>query len=441
MEDNFQIFDYLDGTMTPQQEESFFNNLLQNEELRTEFRQQVALKSVFAKDLHSYVPSPETTLNLFSKLGMGVAPVAASPSFLSKLTSFINSSAVKSAGLTLLLSGITFFTLLKINVIEWYDADSPKTELIGNGIKPDINAISTEKNTHNFNSSSNNFKDTPITKTQIIEKVITKNSYIFTLDTFKLQGDEKQKAIAFLNNLQNDKELKDNKLEKTDENISSVSLLSSSNLALYDLNFVNSNSPKIIQANLNNVNLPNLDLSSWNLDLPISVEISNSVVSQSLNNSSQIDINRDYSNLLNNKISLFYNLNSDFQIGADFRKESYFQEFNIIDKRSRLLTYYQQPEFNVLSGSFRYLPSFLELNTSFFDLKPFFMASYGLDLFGGGDVIRAGAGVNLYISKNMYFQASYDYSNLKYVQDALNYNSNKYNLNFGIGWNFSKWKN
>ncbi len=77
MENEFLIFDYIDGKLSPQQEEAFFNLLSQNEELRTEFKQQLALKTAFTKDLHTFVPSPETTMSLFSKMGIGAGVGAA----------------------------------------------------------------------------------------------------------------------------------------------------------------------------------------------------------------------------------------------------------------------------------------------------------------------------------------------------------------------------
>ena len=94
--------------LNPQQEEAFFQSLSQNDELRTEFKQQIALKSVFTKDLHTFVPSPETTMNLFSKLGMGtgIGVVASTLSnsnqgFFAKLLSFFSPVDLKTPDITL----------------------------------------------------------------------------------------------------------------------------------------------------------------------------------------------------------------------------------------------------------------------------------------------------------------------------------------------------
>ena len=66
------------------------------------------------------------------------------------------------------------------------------------------------------------------------------------------------------------------------------------------------------------------------------------------------------------------------------------------------------------------------------------MASYGVDLFGGGNVMRTGLGINLYFSDQFYLQSSFEYSDLIFKQDKVNYNSNKYGVNFGLGWNLGR---
>lgn len=441
MENEFIIIDYLDGNLNPQQEEEFFQLLSQNDELRTEFKQQIALKSVFTKDLHTFVPSPEITMNLFSKLGMGagigVATSALTNSgqgFFGKLFSFFSPVALKTAGITLLTSAIIFVGLLKFNVIEWYDTE--------NGNVSNSNALVQNKDINSPNLQENNAKgleNNQIStlnepKTKVVERIIPINNYIFTNDTTKLKGSERERAVEFYNDLASTSKVLEN--YNSQNNSSDLVYLTNSNIKELksnygiDLNFNNMNYKQL--------NSPVIKLSSNNFDIPISLEYSNAGYNSVLNNSNEIKINRDYSSLLNSRVGVYYNYNKEFQFGLDYKSESFFQEFNIIDNRGRLLTYYQQPEFKVMSGVLRYIPDYLNINLNYFELSPYLMASYGVDLFGGGNVIRTGLGINFYLTDQFYLQSSVEYSNLNFKQDKINYNSNKYSVNFGLGWNLGR---
>lgn len=441
MENEFLIIDYLDGNLNPQQEEAFFQSLSQNDELRTEFKQQIALKSVFTKDLHTFVPSPETTMNLFSKLGMGtgIGVVASTLSnsnqgFFAKLLSFFSPVALKTAGVTLLTSALVFVGLLKFNIIEWYDTENGTVNnsnvLVQN---KDINTPTLQEK--NVNELDNNqVSKLSELKPKIIERIIPINNYIFTNDTTKLKGIERERAVEFYNDLAyNSKVTKNNILQ---DNSSDLVNLTNSNIkewkSDYGIDVV------LNPMNYKPLNSPVFHLSSNNFDIPISLEYSNAGYNSVLNNSNEIKINRDYSSLLNSRVGVYYNYNKELQFGLDYKSESFFQEFNIIDNRGSLLTYYQQPEFKVMSGVLRYLPDYLKLDLNYFELSPYIMASYGVDLFGGGNVMRTGLGINLYFSDQFYLQSSFEYSNLTFKQDKVNYNSNKYGVNFGLGWNLGR---
>lgn len=439
MENEFLIFDYLDGKMTAQQEESFFNLLSQNDELRTEFKQQLALKTAFTKDLHTFVPSPETTMSLFSKMGIGAgagavssALVNSSPSIFSKVLGVFGTTAFKSAAVTLIAAGATFFGLLKYDVIEWYDEEgSGKTTIALNSNKI-IESNETPKpqeiNANNNSSLGENTNNSePVIK--VVEKIVTKDNFIFTIDTLKLKGEEKIKAKTFFDKLE------DKFAQLVNDEDSNINSLEISELANYNFNSSFNNIPN---GNFGNLKSQPINFNNSNMNLPISFELGGSFYNSKLNNANNIDINRDYSSILNGRLSLFYNQSSEFQIGVDYRVEDFFQQFSIIDGNGRLLTYYQQPEFTVMSGVLRYLPDYLDYDFGIIKVQPLISASYGADLIGKGTVSRAGIGSNFYFGDNLYFQAMVEYSNLSFKQDEINYNSNKLGVNVGIGYNLSK---
>jgi len=440
MEQEFLIFEYLDGEMNPAQEEAFFNLLSQNEELRSEFKQQIALKNAFVKDLKGFAPNPQSTMNIFAKLGISAAAItaasntvtsSASTSFFTTLTNFFTGTAAKSVISTLLVSLVTFATLLKLEVIEWYDEEG--------GSKVTVSNILTKQNDNTINNQLSNLSNNNPIKNeapQTIEKVVYKNNFIFTIDTLKLKGKEKEKAIALLDKLEN---LQNN-----------VLLASNQKLNLSDINdLVVINNSSIIENRSNLNNNPNMNTIpsqkvfvgsfsqiSNGLDLPVSIEI----LAQAYNSLAQneIDVNRNYSQINNGKFNLLYNVNSEFYLGGNFTNESYYQNFNYIDKNGRNFEYFQKPEFNVASALLRYSPDYLKVNTQYINIEPMTQASYGYDLNGGGNVTRFGAGANIYLTDKLYFQLLGEYSNLTYSQDNQKYNSNKFVGSIGIGVNLGK---
>lgn len=442
MDNEFLIFDYLDGELSSTQEESFFNQLSQNEELRNEFKQQLALKNSFVKDLKTFSPSPEQTMSLFTKLGISATavggasqllPASTSTSFLSSLGAFLTGSIFKSVIATILVSLGTFYALLQLDIIEWYDEE-------GNSIltKNDKSLVD-NSNTPKYQNPSNidNTNKIPYESNKPIEKIIYKNNYIFTIDTLKLKGEEKQMAIEYLNKLD-----KLNELTLMQNKDNSNNLLASNDInysQLYELNYNNypRNKTNIHQESMNSFAFHNI---SNDLKIPILFELGGNIYNNSTIN--EREINRDYSQINNSRIGFLFDVGADFYLGSDFKKESYYQNFNYIDAEGRNLEYFQKPEFNLISATARYAPEYLKYSYSLMGfeqrISPFIQASYGGDIDGGGNVSRAATGINLYFTRKLYLQGIIDYSNLNYRQDDKRYNSSKFGASFGIGFDFNK---
>lgn len=446
MEQEFLIFEYLDGEMNPAQEEAFFNLLSQNEELRLEFKQQIALKNAFVKDMKGFAPNPESTMNIFAKLGISATALTAasntigsssSTSFFGTISNFFTGTAAKSIISTLLVSLATFATLLKLEVIEWYDLEAGnKIVSTKKVITPNNNQLTNEleSQTNLQNSELDNYQQNITPKT--IEKIVYKNNFIFTIDTLKLKGAEKERAIALLNKLEN---YQNNILLASNYNLTSKEI---SELKDIDYSIILENKSKFnYNPSLNSI--PNQKVfigtfsqfsNDWNI--PISLEGNIQLFNNGLQK--EIDVNRAYSQINNLRLSAIWNINSEFSIGSNFTNESYYQNFNYIDKSGRTFEYFQKPEFNVLSAMLRYSPEYLRVNNNIIDIKPLTQASYGFDINGGGNVSKIGLGANIYVSEQLYFQLLSEYSNLTYLQDNQKYNSNKMVFTFGVGWNLGK---
>lgn len=71
------IHDFLDGSLEASGEEEFFLNLANNEELRSELKQQLAMKEAIKSDTKAFTPSAASTMAIFSALGFSAATTAA----------------------------------------------------------------------------------------------------------------------------------------------------------------------------------------------------------------------------------------------------------------------------------------------------------------------------------------------------------------------------
>lgn len=71
------IHDFLDGSLETSGEEEFFLNLANNEELRSELKQQLAMKEAIKSDTKAFTPSAASTMAIFSALGFSATAATA----------------------------------------------------------------------------------------------------------------------------------------------------------------------------------------------------------------------------------------------------------------------------------------------------------------------------------------------------------------------------
>ncbi len=86
------IHDFLDGSLEATGEEEFFLLLSNNEELRSELKQQLAMKDAIKSDTKAFSPSAASTMAIFSTLGFSspIAAEAAAPAFGTKVGNFFS---------------------------------------------------------------------------------------------------------------------------------------------------------------------------------------------------------------------------------------------------------------------------------------------------------------------------------------------------------------
>ncbi|MFW5701359.1 MAG: anti-sigma factor family protein, partial [Bacteroidota bacterium] len=59
------IHEFVDGTLSPEHEEELFASLRSNDELRSELKQQMAIKSAVRSDTKAFTPSAASTMAIF----------------------------------------------------------------------------------------------------------------------------------------------------------------------------------------------------------------------------------------------------------------------------------------------------------------------------------------------------------------------------------------
>src|SRR5579864_8987664 len=74
-----QIHDYLEGSLSPEQERQLFDNLSSNTEWRDELAFQMRMQQSAQKDLGSVSIPAKTTAGIFASLGFGVPPQVLAP--------------------------------------------------------------------------------------------------------------------------------------------------------------------------------------------------------------------------------------------------------------------------------------------------------------------------------------------------------------------------
>jgi hypothetical protein len=73
------IHDFLDGSLESSEEENLFLLLSNDDDLRSELKQQLAMKDAIKSDTKAFSPSAASTMAIFSALGFAtpIAPEAA----------------------------------------------------------------------------------------------------------------------------------------------------------------------------------------------------------------------------------------------------------------------------------------------------------------------------------------------------------------------------
>lgn len=482
------ILQYFDGGLDESAEKSLFYDLASDPEMRQYFKKNMLFQSAIKNNSDYFAPSAESTMKIFGALGFSAAAaVAASASASAATVSTVSTASTVAASSTTATVASTSATSVASGVASATTGKVISAGIIG-GIKSYLatNAVSFAAGLllsitsamSVYYVASNNAEKTIAENNLKSKKQIVRLEQL--LDSKSKEEEIAKQEIAYvssqLEEIKHDQSQVENNSTKTqikyvyvNSNQSNNELLAQSSAdTKEDILPSNSNdliANKPIEANNLKSNTNNLDqLASLDQNKAVSIvpeqDKINSIIPKESENLSNfvlsnntkslladIDLSVEYhatstwnlpqetvypaniSKINNNAIAIFYGVGNNFKIGAEFRQETFYQEFNGIDANTDMRIYYkQQPNLSTFATNIRHnlnLASNLDMTNQI---------SLGLN--EAGQVYRTMSGLEYSPYKNISILLGVEYSYLSFTHQANNFASSKVGLNYGFAYKF-----
>lgn len=408
------IHDFVDGTLNSVEEEQLFQMLASNDESRNELKQHLAIKSAVKNDTMAYTPTANSTMKVFSTLGFTAPIVGAEVNQGVSSSSATISSGTKagfwSSFSSPIITGVVSTLATAVVAILLFQPFLNKLDNKINILQKENQQLTKQLENQQINnipvvtSSSTDSKQTA--QKTVLQKPLVKYIYI--------QRDNKTNEKSEIN-------------QKPIENEGFTNL---------DLSMSNIVNDKINTINNHKFNLP------YDNKFIADIDFSNIYIRQNIG--LNMEVNRlinwfdtaptinpsNYNKMNNTSITLFYEVSDNISLGAEYRQETFFQTFRGIDNKGQLYEYQQQPNFT--SGG-------LVARYSFNNLKFYGIVPY-LQLYGGitnvGYIGRGMFGLKYSPYPNISFIVSGERSQLYYKFQNKRFNDGKFDLNYGVSFNF-----
>ena len=402
--EKFDLYsDYLDGNLNDTQEKELLYELSSSDELRAEFRQLIAVNRSGSQIAKGYFVPDSSTSKIFA--GVGIAATGTTTGAIG-LLHVLKSSPVFMPAAVSIITAICIFTFADIAGYKFTKDDgvqhkvpvttsvSVGNELAGNKL---IDEIKTVQRDNSINQNKNDFA----------KNSVKSNKYNSDLDESLNQSDIIENKI-YLNN------------EETTYNLgNSVIDYSSKN---YNLS---QSRRETSQTNINPAPYQPLEFNIDDSGLPISIEVRNS---QYWNIPAATITPSRFADFHNMTIDMKYNFKNGISVGADVRRETFFQKFDFVDDLKQYTIIEQQPNFTTISLSAGYT------YFSGCSINPLTQISIGANEVGIVSRMMVGAGYR--ISNNFSLHLSAEFSNLTYEYRNTVFNSPKFGFNYGINYAF-----
>lgn len=390
------IHDFIDGTLESSEEDKLFLMLSNNDELKSEFKQQMAIKNAIRQDTKAFTPKAGTEAAIFGALGFSGAgsevappPKAPKPSFWSRYSQAIFSGVAASLATFLLMFNFVEFGTDPLitsdqNILKQDDVSIPvvKSESVydkgSNEVLNDKTILKTDKNNDNKLAESYS------------ENVFTSGFYGIPLS---LVADNEEYVPVQIST----------------SDFAEIPI----SMNLNNRQTIPGISPANIKMNYEQMNIM-LELNGTNYHSLSSGEMQPSQ-KQVLNNFGA---------------NIFYKINNEIKVGFGYQRENFYQKFIGIDNNGKVWEYEQQPNFQTFTLNFRYNPYYVSWNS----VKPFVQAEIGGNT--AGPVGRLMLGTEIGLNKYFNLTAGANYSIIGFHHQNRFFTSKKYGLYIGTGVNF-----
>jgi hypothetical protein len=400
--------EFLNGSLSDAEEQSFAENFANNQDFRSNFKKYLLITGSIKKIVDAIEP-PSNSKDMFYKR-IGLYPEIVKPS----ATNNFWKTFLKGRLFTGMLTGIISVIATWLILSTYYQHSNS-----GNGkeINTEINKyLSYEQSL--INSSRNFYKNE---KNNIEPNNIIKNNTLTKrkgIKTFKNSGIQ-------LNSVQatNDVGIND---QDTPKKKSMIDITPSKITGLIKpftgIGINPSKMAPISEYRLAIDELKNLNLSKEN---NFSFELGSSI---SWNIPKETITPLNFNKLNNIELSLTYKLSDFVSIGTQIKQETFFLKYTGKENDGIEYIYQRQPNYTTYSLLFRLYP------INFGQFYTFSQLNLGFNT--GGYVIKPSVGIEYRIYKNLSFNLGIDYNRFWYFHNSKWFDTNKFNINYGFSYQF-----
>lgn len=423
-----KINSFVEGELDASQEQELFNEMATNEEMRSEFKNLLAISAAVKNNRNAFTKDNKSKKAVFAALGLsipvadavtgGVATTAAGAAVGYGYKSLMATGVISAVVTAILLWGIGTGEVKESKTI---NADYLTQQLVVE--IPIETPVVSSKEVKVYNSDMKY-------KAMYERAMIVNNSLQQQLSEYSANAKEKDAIIArqsseiaalsnevhiLQGNLTMNKSDYQELSQKNKENKKLISELGTTTLILKEqlssMKIDNNIEPMLLQ--------PRNGTSSWSAEWK---------GSQTFNtNSYKID-KTDLSQFNNNSISIMYNFKNGFFVGSELRQETFLLEFTGKDVNDINFLYRQEPNFTTLSFLGRYS---YDMSTI---IDPVAQFTFGGNKIGVVGRLMGGFMYSPYQNLNMIF--GLEYNNMSFQYQGDRFNSGKLGINYGVSVQF-----
>jgi hypothetical protein len=415
MENSKLIHEFVDGTLSPDREEELFSMLRTDENLRSELKQQMAIKSAIRGDTKAFTPSATSTMNIFNELGFstgsagGAAAGAAAggaggiASWFSKYSQGLIGGAIAAAATAAVLLFLT--PAMNDSGAEYeskYQAAISEIKQLRNELAnteaPQVTIAEPETAPAIQNSS----KPQIIYRTVYVEKEITAGQ----------SGASEDNADAPMPRNNQITMLRD------------TPVLNVRNASKIDVSYPLLDRSPIPVGITSDNRLWDLRTGS---ELGLSLEVGGNSPLMFEDERTVPDYFRKFNNT---NLALMYEFSDEFRAGVEYRRENFYQIYDGTDSEGIGYTVEQQPNFDSFGFAMRYSPEFVSYGIFY----PFAQISAGANQ--AGPVGRIMLGTEIAFNPAYSFIMGGELSGLAFKHQDHLFTSGKGGIYFGASFNF-----